>query len=536
MRSLTEAHRSEPFRPFFWADGDFRICEWPESTVQALQIPAQFTIGRHCWDVVAEHFGGLPGVDCRRCPAANAARGSPLRDAPTGAAPARHCAILPRPGSGSGALVWLPLSFVTTSAFGSARLEGLVIRGILAERLGSIETALDGLRRACTADDCELFLLDSAGKELLLIDCEGYDRAAFMERTRMPLGTGYPGTVTLLQKPMFTNRIQKDRLFLRREVKRCGIRSYIGVPLGDGERPLGCIGMGWRDASVPMDWGLRVLEEVRSVIPLALPRRFMPARGVEVPATRLAIRCFGTFEVSLDGRTLGPADFVRCKALQLLKHLVLKRGAPVHRDRLVEILWPDAPARSGANRLHVVVNALRSTLEAGRGPRASEYIICRDDRYFFNSAASHSVDLYEFLDSLTTARAAQREGAEQRALGLLEDAVRLYRGDLFGDDTEDDSLDAHRVRLRHMYLDTVRTLAGMRIRSSQPDEAIWTLRAALEFEPIALDLYELLVTQLARAGRLAEARQQYDCCRAALRKHLDMELPQRIRALEKLLH
>lgn len=536
MQTRVRRHHGEPFRPYFWVDGAFRICEWPDSTAQALRVPAKSALGRHCWDLRAGRLQGMSHMCCARCPAANFARDARMRVAASDAALPRHCTILPLSGPGSGALVWFPLSFIATGGFGSARLEGLVIRGALAARLGSIETALEGLRRACTADDCELFLLDAAGKEVFLVDCEGYDRDAFMELTHMPLGTGYPGTVTLQQKPLFTNRIQKDRLFLRSEVKRRGIRSFIGVPLGEEGRPLGYIGVGWRDASVPMTWSLKVLEEVKSIIPLAVPRRFLPVRAADVPSARLAIRCFGAFEVVLEGRRLSRADFVRHKAMQLLKHLVLRRGAPVHRDPLIELLWPDAPARSGANRLHVVVNALRSTLETGRGPRASEYIICRDDHYFFNTAAPHSVDLYQFLDAVAAARIAQRENAEERALGPLEEAVRLYRGDLFGDDTEDDSLDAHRVRLRHMYLDTVRALAAIRIRWGHADEAIWTLRSALEFEPIALDLYELLITQLAQAGRLTEARQQYECCCAALRRHLDMDPPPRISALERLLH
>lgn len=531
-----EVDRGEPFRPFFWVDGRFRVRAWPEATARALRVPAKAAVGRFCWDVVADKHDGRPDARCARCPAAGAAHATLARDTHPGAAPPMPCAILPLSGPAHGALVWFPLSHVTSGGFGSAWLEGLVIRGALAERLGSIESTLEGLRRVCSADDCELFLLDASGKEVFLVDCEGYDRDAFMEITHMPLGAGYPGTVTLLQKPLFTNRFQRDRLFLRGEVKRRGIRSFVGVPLVDGGRPLGYLGVGWRDGSVPMEWGLRVLDEVKAIIPLAVPARFLPARRADVPAARLTICCFGVFEIFRDGHKLAPEAFVRRKALRLLKLLVLRRGVPVHRDELVELLWPDAPPRSGANRLHGVVNALRSTIESERGSRASAYVVCRDDRYRFNVEAPHSVDLYDFLDFVAAARDAQREGVDERALGLLEDAVRLYRGDLFADDAEDDALETHRVRLRHVYLDAVRSLAALRIRWGHVDEAIWALRTALDFEPVAIDLYELLIARLAAAGRLAEARQQYECCRAALRKHLDMEPPARIRALEKLLH
>ncbi len=525
----------ELFRPFFWVDDDFRVREWPEATARALRVSARSAVGRHCWEVVAGKRHGQSVARCARCPAVAFGAASVARDAALGAVPSGHCAILPLTGPGRGALAWFPLSQVTSGQFGGARLEGLVIRGALADRLGSIESTLEGLRRVCGADDCELFLLDASGKKVFLVDCEGDDREAFMQLTEMPLGAGYPGTVTVTQKPLFTNRFPDDRLFLRGAVKRCGIRSFIGVPLVDGGRPLGYVGVGWRDGSVPLDWGLRVLDEVRAIIPLAVPHRFVPTRSANLPPAGMAVRCFGPFEVFQGGNRLVPAAFGRRKALQLLKHLVLRRGVPMHRDKLVELLWPGASPGSGANRLHGVVSALRSAIESERGPRTSSFIVCRDDHYLFNIEAPHSVDLFNFLDFVATASDAQRVGAHERALGLLEDAVRLYRGDLFADDTQDESLDSQRVRLRHLYLDAVRSLARLRIRWGHTDEAIRALRTALEFEPVALDLYELLIRQLAGAGRIAEARQQYECCRAALRRHLDMELPARIGALDELL-
>ena len=50
------------------------------------------------------------------------------------------------------------------------------------------------------------------------------------------------------------------------------------------------------------------------------------------------------------------------------------------------------------------------------------------------------------------------------------------------------------------------------------------------------DMQELLITRLVHLARIAEARQQYESCRIALRRHLDMDPPARLRALEKLLY
>jgi DNA-binding SARP family transcriptional activator len=518
-------------------DDHFRIRGWPEVTARALHRPARTAVGRHCWEVIADGPHSRSSAPCQGCLVLHGASGNPSGEdgLPVKAAPG-GCAVLPLPGPTREAIVWLPLARIASGTAGSTHLEGLILRGALAGRLDSIESTLDGLRRACAADDCELFLVDSSGREVFLVDCEGTDREAFLEQTRMPLGAGYPGTVTLSQKPLFTNRFQHDRLFLRNEVKRCGIRSFLGIPLLHAGRPLGYIGLGWRNASVPMDWGLRVLEDVKTLMPIALRGRYLPTRSAEAPSARLAIRCFGPFEVFQNGRKIAPEAFGRRKALELLKLLILQHGVPAHRDKLAELLWPGVAAHSGANRLHGVVNVLRSTIEAGRSNRASEYIVCRDDHYHFNTTAPHSVDMHDFLELIAEARSAQRHGAEDHAMALFESAIELYRGDLFADDTESESFEMHRVQLRHSYLDAVRAVAASRIRHNHDDEAIRVLRAALALEPVAIDLQESLIAQLARAGRIAEARQQYESCRVALRRYLDMEPPARTRALEKLLY
>lgn len=527
---------SELFRPFFWVDDRLRVLGWPEVTARALRRPPGAAIGRYCWEVLNEGVR-TPPARCREC-ATFASVGAVVPGAadPAASAHAAPCAVFPLSGAAGEAILWLPFSHIVPGPAASSRQEGLMIRGALAERLESAAETLDGVRRACAADDCEIFLLEPTRREVVLFDCRGEDRDALLERTRMPLGSGYPGSVTLHQQPLFTNRLQSESLFLRNEPKRRGLRSFLGVPLQAGGRALGYLGLGWRDAAVPMQWGMRILDQIKPLVVLALQNDRPSVRsGRRLRPPRLVVRCFGPLEIVCDGRVI-PADaFPRRKAVALLRMLLLAKGAPMHRDKLVEQLWPDAPPGRGANRLHGALNALRSTLETGRSARASDYIVCRDNHYFFNTEAPHAVDLFVFLDRLSGARALRRAGAEQRALALYREAVTLYRGDLFADDVEASALEAHRVRLRHSYLEAVRELTDILIRRGEVDEAIRLLRATLDLEPAVFDLHESLIVQLARGGRTVEARQQYECCRAALHRHLDMDLPPRAKALEKLL-
>lgn len=528
-------NRGDAFRPFFWVDAQFRVRAWPEVTARACHRPARAAIGRHCWEVVGRRGQSRRGGPCAACPILDAdacAAGAPSN---TCDAPSDRCAALPLSGPDREAIVWLPLSRLARGTAGSARIEALVLRGALAARLDSIEGMLDGLRRACGADDCELFLITASGQEVYLVDCAGRDREAFLEQTRMPLGSGYPGRVAMTRKPLFTNRFQQDRLFLRDAVKRRGIHSFLGFPLLQAGRPLGYVGLGWRHATVPMDWSLKLLADVEPLLPLALRNR-RAAADESGTATELALRCFGVFEILCNGHPVPLASFPRRKAVDLLKILTLQRGVPMHRDQLIELLWPGVTPRAGVNRLHGVLNVLRSQLEPGRRHGASAYVVSHDDRYHLDTGARHSVDLYEFLDLIEDARRARRRGDEELAVGRLEDALGLYRGNLFADSDDSEVFEMHRVRLRHSYLDAVRSVARWKLRHDAHEDGVRVLQAALALEPDAVDLQEMLIGELLATGRLSEARQQYESCRVALRRYLDMELPPRTRALTRLLY
>jgi DNA-binding SARP family transcriptional activator len=232
---------------------------------------------------------------------------------------------------------------------------------------------------------------------------------------------------------------------------------------------------------------------------------------------------------------MGADGFARRKAAQVLAALVLARGGTVPREQLVERIWPEAPPGAGANRLHGVVNALRSALEPQRDPRHSRYVLADEAGYRLDLSLPHAVDLYDYLDAIDAGRAALREGNEALAARRFDAAVRLYRGDLFADETADEPVETQRVHQRHAYLDAVRALVRIELRRGAAGNAIWVLRSALSIEPVALDLQETLITQLALADRLGEAREQYERCCAVMRNQLDMEPSAHLRTLEQLL-
>lgn len=487
--------------PRFGVDDGLRIVDWPVETARRTGIDAEEVLGLYCWQVIHPGSGPEPPPCLSGCLALR----RPLhRVAPPRGEGDDPCAAMPLPESKGGAIVWMPERAEPVAV---DPMERLVVKGAMADRLGDVDETLDFLRRYSGADDSELFLLDDEAREVFHTASAGPDAEAFLELTHIPLGAGYPGGVTLTQRPMLTNDFQNDRVFLRSSVRECGLRSFLGVPLSRHGEPLGYLGLGWRDARAPLTSVIARLDGLKALLVAGLPH---PAEHrFAVPIAPIEIRCFGGFEIRVRGELLRARAFVRRKALTLLKLLILHAPQPIHRDWLIETLWPDADPHRGANRLHGVVHALRQTL-SGALMQAGDLIGHDEDAYFFNASASVRVDLLDYEAALERARQSGSSAA-------LSQAVALYTGELFADELYGDWATARRSLARERYLDAVRALTTREAAKARWDSVVSTLKRALSLEPFAEDLHQKLIQALVVLGRRTEAREQYERCLELIR-------------------
>src|SRR5690349_6566321 len=76
----------------------------------------------------------------------------------------------------------------------------------------------------------------------------------------------------------------------------------------------------------------------------------------------LRIRLLGQFEVERDGRAVPAAAWRRRRPLDLLKLLCVAPNHAIHREEVVDRLWPDKDLESGSNNLHRALHDLRAVL------------------------------------------------------------------------------------------------------------------------------------------------------------------------------
>lgn len=247
----------------------------------------------------------------------------------------------------------------------------------------------------------------------------------------------------------------------------------------------------------------------------------------------LRVYTFGRFALVLDGHHVPIEKWERKQALTILKYLVMHRGRMVHRDRLIECLWPSVEDATGRKRLKTTMHFLRRQL--GGDPSGEGFIGTVGEGYLLRDEVCW-VDATEFERLVDKGTALDREGKSDQALRCYQDAVTLYRGDYLEEDTYADWCAEERERLREIVVQMLARMADILIRQQRYVEAAQACRQALVREPCRESFHRTLIECWLSLGELDHAVAQYRRCREILARELDVEpLPETQRLYQRVL-
>lgn len=216
----------------------------------------------------------------------------------------------------------------------------------------------------------------------------------------------------------------------------------------------------------------------------------------------------GPLEVS-DGD--GPVPLGGPKQRVVLAHLVLGANQVVPAERLIDALWgedlPDEPRAT----LRVYVSRLRSAL-------GQESIEGRPPGYLLH-AEPDEVDAFRFEALLRDARASTID--PRTKVGLLDEALELWRGPALADLSTESSLTGEIARLDELHLQTLEERISAQLALGRHADVIGELEALTAAHPLRERAWWLLMLALYRSGRQADALSAYQRARAAGRRTRD---------------
>ena len=151
---------------------------------------------------------------------------------------------------------------------------------------------------------------------------------------------------------------------------------------------------------------------------------------------RVRVRLLDGFEVRVEGRPRPVGRWTKRSAAALVKLLALSPRGRLHRDRVIDVLWPDSTLAAAVPRLHKAAHYARQEI----GDRGA--VVLRDQVVALFPHAELEVDVVDFELAADAALAGKPLSAS-----ACDDALRLA-GDLLPDDLAEWWLDEPRERLR----------------------------------------------------------------------------------------
>jgi DNA-binding SARP family transcriptional activator len=230
----------------------------------------------------------------------------------------------------------------------------------------------------------------------------------------------------------------------------------------------------------------------------------------------VGVRILGPFEVVVSGVPVPLTAWRSRQARSLLKILVARRGSPVARSELSELLWPDDDADRTGHRLSVLLSIIRTVLDPARRWPTDHYV--RADIVGISLDIQHvSVDVEELIRDAAHAEQLRRAGDVDGARPVLADVDAMYRGDAFADEPYEDW--AHRLReeARAVWLRALRSLAELARAAGEVDLAVTSFVRLLAADPYDEMAHRSLVRVLAVAGRHGEAHRAFTRWAEAMR-------------------
>lgn len=238
---------------------------------------------------------------------------------------------------------------------------------------------------------------------------------------------------------------------------------------------------------------------------------------VEIPpASGVLLQVLGPLAAWRDGAPVRLDGAARQAVLGLL---ALSAGALVHREAIIDVLWPDRPPAHAVNLVQAHVSRLRRLLGPGSPALPQSELLATVGASYRLQAGQAQLDLLDFGRLAAVAREAASGRNDGAACRAYRQALDLWRGEPLADV---DLLRGHPAvaRLARQRADMVIEYARVASGAGWHERVLGLVRDLANEEPLNEQAHAQLMIALAGCGQQAEALAIYQ----SICRRLDQEL------------
>jgi DNA-binding SARP family transcriptional activator len=233
------------------------------------------------------------------------------------------------------------------------------------------------------------------------------------------------------------------------------------------------------------------------------------------PAGHVELSFLGPSELRRDRTLVDDANWRRTRVRQLLACLVVHRS--IRRERLADLLWPDATAEAASANLRMTLSYVHAVLEPGRERGDAPWFIRQDaGQLQLRETDELRVDVWDLDRSVDLARSHRESGQPSAELDSLLTAVGSWRGDPFAELGDTEWLDGERERLRRRFTEAAERAGVLLVAAGRTTEADDVAERGLAADPWSEALHRVSIAARRAADDPIGARRAYERCSAAL--------------------
>ena len=201
-------------------------------------------------------------------------------------------------------------------------------------------------------------------------------------------------------------------------------------------------------------------------------------------------------------------ELTSSKAVALLAYLSVA-GHPIHRERILMLLWPESTDESGRKNLRNTLWSIRRALE-------EDAIVGDGDQLRANESIWSDVQVLQRLDEATSE-------TSDKLLDTLISGVLLEGFNLNDAPDFELWLTGERERIGQMYLRAIARQLERHRGNATWEEGIATAHKALTYDYLQEPVHRYLMETYARIGKRTDALRQYELLSKALLDELGVE-------------
>ena len=211
--------------------------------------------------------------------------------------------------------------------------------------------------------------------------------------------------------------------------------------------------------------------------------------------------------------------FGALKVQELLSYLLLNRNRPHDREIVAAALWQNGSSGQTKKNLRQVLWQIHTAMQDVDGAAAVNILHADSERIQINPGPDIWLDIAEFDGIFEETKSIRGRDLDGEHLALLEQAVRLYRGQLLEGWYHDWCI-YERERLHDIYLSMLDKLLGYSEVHNDYNTGMTYGSMILRWDPARERTHRRLMRLQYATGRRTEAIRQFQACTEALHDDL----------------